>query len=102
MPLAVPLAVPLINLNRITESQEVKMPISINGFQRVIVQGIPVWKNSANEYYAYESDVTTNPIRLGSETEGFTVNWTEFYSARLDAYRNELASRKRAVSSQKK
>ena len=72
------------------------MPVTTNGFQRVIVKGIPVWKNSANEYFAYEQDVATNPIRLGSESEGFTVNWKEFYEARLNSYRDSLITRIRS------
>ena len=72
------------------------MPVSTNGFQRAMVNGIPVWKNSLAEYFAYELDVATNPIRIGSETEGFTVNWKEFYESRLTSYRESLITRVRA------
>ena len=76
------------------------MPVTLAGYERVMVNGIPVWKNSANEYYAYEQDVATNPICIGSEANGFTVNWEEFYVTRLNEYRESLAARIRL--SQKK
>jgi hypothetical protein len=72
--------------------------MTTNGFQRAIIKGIPVWKNSANEYFAYEQDVSTNPIRLGSESEGFTVSWNEFYEARLNSYRDSLVTRIRSAN----
>ena len=74
------------------------MPVTTNGFQRAIVNGIPVWKNSANEYFAYEQDVATNPIRLGSESEGFTVNWKDYYEERLNSYRESLTTRIRSAN----
>ena len=72
------------------------MPVTVNGFQRVIVNGIPVWKNSLSEYFAYELDVVTNPIQLGSETDGFNMTWKDLYKSRLESYQASLATRVRA------
>ena len=77
------------------------MPVNLGAYQRVIVDGVPVWKNAANEYYAYEHDVETNPICVGSESMGFTVDWKKYYQVRLAEYREKLVSRVR-VSAQKK
>jgi hypothetical protein len=77
------------------------MPTTLAGYQRVIVNGIPVWKNSVNEYYAYEPDVETNPICIGSETSGFTIDLEKYYAKRLAEYREKLFSRTR-VGAQKK
>lgn len=78
------------------------MPITIPGFKCVIVAGIPVWKNSADDYFAYETDVATNPIRLGSESEGLTVNWKEYYEERLAKYRESLEARVRVQGATQK
>jgi hypothetical protein len=77
------------------------MPVNLAGYQRDIVNGIPVWKNATNEYYAYEPDVETNPIYIGSKSTGFIVDWNKYYAVRLAEYREKLVSRVR-VSAQKK
>lgn len=78
-----------------------RMPVSLAGYERDIVNGIPVWKNTTNEYYAYEPDVETNPIYIGSKSTGFIVDWNKYYAVRLAEYREKLVSRVR-VSAQKK
>ena len=72
------------------------MPITLAGYERAMVNGIPVWKNTANEYYAYEQDVGTNPILIGSETTGFTIDLQKFYVERLNDYREKLVARIRS------
>jgi hypothetical protein len=74
------------------------MPITLAGYERVMINGIPVWKNTTNEYYAYEADVATNPIRIGAETTGITVDWEKYYATRLDEYRNSLTTRLRSAN----
>lgn len=74
------------------------MPITLAGYERAMINGIPVWKSSDNKYYAYEQDVGTNPIYIGSEETGFTVLWESFYETRLQDYREKLTARIRAVS----
>ena len=73
-----------------------KMPITLAGYERVMMNGIPIWKNLTNEYYAYEPDVGTNPIRIGSESTGIVFDWEKYYVTRLNEYRNSLTSRLRS------
>uniref|UniRef100_A0A6C0K0T6 Uncharacterized protein n=1 Tax=viral metagenome TaxID=1070528 RepID=A0A6C0K0T6_9ZZZZ len=72
------------------------MPTVLAGYERVMINGIPVWKNKSNEYYAYEPDVATNPICIGSQSTGIMVDWEKYYLVRLNEYRENLASRVRA------
>ena len=74
------------------------MPVTLAGYERVMINGIPVWKNQTNEYYAYEADVATKPIRIGSESTGITFDWEKYYATRLDEYRNSLTTRQRSAN----
>lgn len=73
------------------------MPITIAGYERVMINGIPVWKNSENEYFAYEPDVVTRPIRIGSQEYGFDVDLEKYYETRLAEYRQSLTARIRSL-----
>jgi len=73
------------------------MPASVNGYQRIIVKGIPVWKKD-DGLYLYDTDVSTNPIKIGTVSEGFFEEWYEVCTAKLENYRKEMASRVRRVN----
>jgi hypothetical protein len=80
------------------------MPASVNGYQRIIVKGIPAWKKD-DSLYLYDTDVSTNPIKIGTVSEGFSTGWYATCSAKLETYRKEMVSRVRrvnAVASKKK
>ena len=66
---------------------------TMNGLQRVLYQGIPVWKNAENELFAYDTE--SPPLKLG--TSGLILtDWKCLYQARLDAYRQSLVPRPRS------
>ena len=73
------------------------MPTSLNGYQRAIVKGVPVWKKDGT-LYLYDMDVGTNPINIGTASEGFSATWVADCSAKLTTYRAEAASRVRRVN----
>ena len=52
------------------------MPTNLQGYQRVIVRGVPAWKKDGNLYY-YDQDVVTNPLKIGTVSEGFVTNTGE-------------------------
>jgi hypothetical protein len=65
----------------------------MNGMQRIIHMGIPFWKNSENDFFAYDTE--TPPLKLGASGTLFT-NWKELYHTRLESYRSNLNPRPRA------
>jgi len=73
------------------------MPASVNGYQRIIVKGIPVWKKD-DSLYLYDTDVSTNPIKIGTVSEGFSAEWYEACATKLETYRKEMVSRVRRVN----
>lgn len=74
-------------------------PANPPGLQRTTLQGIPVWKNSAGELFAWEPGTPSIPLlKLGTEAEGFREGWKEQFEPRLQAYRASLAPRPRAAA----
>ena len=72
------------------------------GLQRVLVQGVPVWKNSTGELFAWEpAAATASLLKLGTEAEGFIDGWKDLYEPRLQEYRASLAARPRSTTAAK-
>jgi hypothetical protein len=55
---------------------------------RVIVEGIPVWKNGGGELFYYEPELTEQIRKIGTMESGFLANWKEVCADSLAAYRN--------------
>ena len=72
------------------------------GMQRVMVQGVPMWRNSAKELFAYDHITTTNPIRLGTESGGLVAGWQDIFEPRLKQYRESLDVRARVPTAANK
>jgi hypothetical protein len=77
------------------------MPTSLHGFQRLIVKGVPVWKKEDALYY-YDTDVNTNPTKVGTLSGGFDANWMSICKEKLESYRSSLTVRTRRTSPKKK
>ncbi len=77
-------------------------PTAPSGMQRVIYQGMPVWRNSDKELFAYDTLTTENPIKIGTESAGFTETWKDLLDTRLKAYRESLQPRSRLTAPSKK
>ena len=73
------------------------MPLSsmptVNGLQRFMKEGVPFWKNSDNDIFAYDTE--TPQLRLGT-ADSLLPNWKALYQARLQSYRDNLVSRPRS------
>jgi hypothetical protein len=73
------------------------MPTNFHGFQRVLVRGIPAWKKEGTLYY-YDMDVVTNPLVIGSVSEGFAEGAEELCSDRVIAFRSKIEVRNRSAN----
>jgi hypothetical protein len=76
------------------------MPTNLQGYQRVIVRGVPAWKKDGDLYY-YDQDVVTNPLKIGTVSEGFATNLGELCESRVAAFRAAIEVRNRASSKKK-
>jgi hypothetical protein len=66
------------------------------------VKGIPVWKKEDN-LYLYDTDVQTNPIKIGTLSGGFSTDWLEHCNEKIVSYRKDQAVRtRRTVTAPKK
>ena len=89
-------------MNGRTALWEGRMPTNLQGYQRAIVSGVPVWKKDGNLYY-YDQDVVTNPLKIGTVSEGFATNTSELCSERVTTFRASMEVRNRiTVTSPKK
>ena len=77
------------------------MPTNLQGYQRVIVGGVPVWKKDGNLYY-YDQDVVTNPLKIGTVSEGFATNTAELCSERVTTFRASIEVRNRITTTSPK
>lgn len=78
-----------------------KMPAQPAPYQRVLVEGIPYWKDPQGSLYYYESATHPTPetrICLGTESTGLSADWQTLLQDKLTSYRAGLASRSRAVA----
>lgn len=77
------------------------MPTNLQGYQRAIVCGVPAWKKDGNLYY-YDQDVVTNPLKIGTVSEGFATNTGELCSERIAAFRASIEVRNRITTTSPK
>jgi hypothetical protein len=73
------------------------MPTNTNGYQRVIVGGVPVWKKDGDLYY-YDQDIVKNPLKIGTDTGGFVANMSEICASRIAAFRTTIGVRNRMAT----
>lgn len=74
------------------------MPPATAPFQRILVDGVPYWKDTAGILYYYESSTLPtqeSKIRLGTLTEGLDAGWEERLAGPLATYRASCTSRNR-------
>jgi len=70
-----------------------------NPYQRIIMRGIPVWKDAEGRVYYYESAVPpteANRIQIGTEAGGFNTDWKDILESRVQSYQQKAQSRSRA------
>ncbi len=87
-------------MNWWTTLWEIRMPTNLQGYQRVIVGGVPAWKKDGDLYY-YDQDVVMNPLKIGTVSEGFATNLGELCESRVEAFRSTIDVRNRASSKKK-
>ena len=71
-------------------------------YQRILLNGIPVWKDAEGRLFYYESSAqptSDSRIQIGTEATGLSNDWKSLLEPRLTAYRETQASRARAVKS---
>jgi hypothetical protein len=73
------------------------MPTNLQGYQRIMIQGIPAWKKDENLYY-YDQDVVTSPLKIGTVSEGFIKNAVELCSTKVASFRASIESRNRSAN----
>jgi len=69
-------------------------------YQRLIVNGIPVWKDSEGRLYYYQTSTPPTPenrIQIGTETSGLNPDLKSLLDPYLHSYREHSVSRARAV-----
>jgi hypothetical protein len=72
----------------------------MSALQRILYNGVPVWKSPEGNLYYYESAVqppTAQRILLGTEATGLRSEWRELLEPILKAYREGQEIRTRAV-----
>lgn len=68
-------------------------------YQRIIVHGIPVWKDTEGRLFYYE---TANPpteetrIQIGTEAGGFNPDWKDVLESHVKNYRQLSRTRSRS------
>lgn len=69
-------------------------------YQRVVLDGIPYWKDADGALYYYEGSVHPTPdsrIQLGTQADGLRPDWQQLLSSPLAGYRAAARSRPRAT-----
>jgi hypothetical protein len=77
------------------------MPTNFQGYQRVIVRGIPAWKKDESLYY-YDEDVAKTPLKIGTVSGGFVADVAEVCAPKVQAWRATVESRNRSSAPPKK
>jgi hypothetical protein len=78
------------------------MPAAAAAYQRILVDGVPFWKeNATGALYYYESaappvEGQPNRICLGAESSGLFADWQTKLASALETYRTAAAPRARA------
>jgi len=69
-------------------------------YQRTLLNGVPVWKDSDGLYYYYETQAPpteTTRIPIGSEATGLNPDWKLLLEPHLNRYRQTIQARSRAL-----
>lgn len=78
------------------------MPTTWNGMTRVLVEGVPVWRNGAGELFFYDQNADQPALKIGSTEGGFVEGWEAILEERLTAYRAAQTARPRATGPARK
>lgn len=78
------------------------MPTTWNGMTRLLVDGVPVWKNGEGDLFFYDQDLARPPLKVGTVAGGFSEGWADALAERLAAYRVAAAPRARATAAARK
>ena len=71
-----------------------------NSYQRILLHGVPVWKNVDGGLYYYESSTpptTDTRIQIGTEATGLNPDWKIILETQLKEYRVSAQTRSRAA-----
>jgi hypothetical protein len=71
-----------------------------NPYQRIIVSGIPVWKDAEGRLYYYQTATPPTPdtrIQIGTEATGLNPDLKSLLEPHLRSYRESSVSRARGV-----
>lgn len=71
-------------------------------YQRVILNGIPMWKDTEGRLFYYETATHPTPetrIQIGTEATGLSPDWNVSLEQKLQTYRQGSQSRPRAAKS---
>ena len=77
------------------------MPSATAPYQRIILNGVPYWKDSTGALYYYESSAfpsAESRICLGSVASGLAADWQTKLAAALASYRAAQKARPRALA----
>lgn len=69
---------------------------------RLLVDGVPVWKNGEGDLFFYDQDLSQPPLKIGTVAGGFSAGWADTLAERLSAYRVAAAPRARATAGARK
>lgn len=75
------------------------MPPAPAPYTRILIDGIPYWKDTEGALYYYEGSTPPTPdtrIQLGTQATGLRSDWEHTLSSTLAAYRAAAAPRARA------
>jgi hypothetical protein len=64
---------------------------------RVLIEGLPAWKNGAGELFFYDQDLSKPPFQIGTIEGGFADDWVSRLQERLAEYRALAVPRVRAT-----
>jgi len=74
------------------------MPSQPAPYQRVLLEGVPYWKDVTGNIYYYESSAfpsAESRICLGTESSGLFADWQTRLETTLSGYRTAAVSRPR-------
>lgn len=73
-----------------------------NPYQRILLNGVPVWKDATGSLFYYESSAQPTVytrIQIGTEANGLSPDWKTRLEQKLKAYRETSQARARAAKS---
>jgi hypothetical protein len=73
-----------------------------NPYQRILMNGVPVWKDAAGSLFYYETSAQPTAdtrIQIGTEANGLSPDWKARLEQKLQVYRETSQTRARAAKS---